>query len=287
MAKKKKEKSKLRSKLIHNYRLVVMNHDTFEENFSLKLNRLNVFVIGGLFALFLIISTIVLIAYTPLKEYIPGYSSTKFKKTASKLVYKVDSLEQKLNINEKYIKSIQAIFSDNIKTEDLNVESINHLKQEDLNLDASHKDSVFRHDIEQKDRFNIFEKAVKKNEVVFFAPVKGDITSGFNSKNKHFAIDIAVVENTPIKSVADGAVIFSGFTANTGYTLIIAHNQGFLSVYKHNKNLFKEQGDLVKSGEVVASSGSTGHITTGPHLHFELWSDGYPVNPLGYMQFSI
>lgn len=287
MVKKKKSKKTFRKKLVHDYRLVIMNHDTFEERLSFKLNRLNVFVIGGIAALLLIIFTYLLIAYTPLREYIPGYSSTKLKKTASTLVYKVDSLEQKLKVNETYINSIKALLTGNIKS--IDVDSIKSVKSErpnDLNLDASHQDSLFRHDIEQKDRFSVFEQATKKNEIVFFAPIKGAITGTFNAKNKHFAIDIAVPKNTPVKAVADGTVIFSSFTADTGYVLIIEHNQGFLSAYKHNESLFKEQGDLVKSGEVIANSGSTGSLTTGPHLHFELWSDGYPVNPQDYIDFK-
>ncbi len=287
MAKEKKNKSKFRKKLVHDYRLVIMNHDTFEERMSFKLNRLNVFVIGGLAALLLIVLTYLLIAFTPLREYIPGYSSAKLKKTASKMVYKVDSLEQKLKVNEKYIQSIQALLKGDIKPTDIDsIHSVKISKTENLNLHASHQDSIFRHDVEQKDRFSVFEQASKKNEIVFFAPVKGDITNKFNSKNKHFAVDIAIPKNTPVKAVADGTVIFSGFTADTGYVLIIEHVQGFLSVYKHNATLFKEQGDLVKSGEVIANSGSTGNLTTGPHLHFELWSEGYPVNPQDFIDFE-
>ena len=287
MAKKKKEKSKFRKKLVHDYRLVIMNHDTLEERISFKLNRLNVFVVGGILILLLIIFTYLLIAFTPLREYIPGYSSTKLKKKATELVYKVDSLEQQLKINDTYIKSVQNLLSGNIRSEKIqNHENISKSKGDNLNLDASHQDSIFRHDIEQKDRFSVFEQATKKNEIVFFAPVKGEITSNFNSKNKHFAIDIAVVKNTPVKAVADGTVVFSGFTADTGYIIILEHSQGFLSAYKHNETLFKEQGDLVKSGEVIANSGSTGNLTTGPHLHFELWSDGYPVNPTDFIDFK-
>ncbi len=264
-----------------------MNHDTFEERMSFKLNRLNVFVIGGLLALFLIIFTYLLIAFTPLREYIPGYSSTKLKKTASSLVYKVDSLEQKLKVNELYINKIQAMLNGDFSS-NVNIDTLVDKKQikENLNLNASHKDSIFRHDIEQKDRYSVFEQATKKNEIVFFAPVKGEITGTFNSENRHFAIDIAVVKNTPVKAVADGTVIFSGFTAETGYVIIIEHTQAFLSVYKHNASLFKEQGDLVKSGEVIASTGNTGELTTGPHLHFELWNDGYPVNPQDFIDFK-
>lgn len=263
-----------------------MNHDTFEEKVSFKLNRLNIFVLGSVFVILLISLTTILIAYTPLKEYIPGYSSTKLKKKATKLVYKVDSLEQKLKVNETYINNIQALFNGNIKIEEIDTQKNKPIKHENLNLYGSHQDSVFRHLIEQKDRFSVFEQATKKNEIVFFAPIKGEITSGFNSKNKHFAVDIAVDKNTPVKTIADGTVVFSGFTADAGYMIIIVHSQGFISIYKHNERLFKEQGDLVKSGEVIANSGSTGNLTTGPHLHFELWSNGYPVNPLDYINFE-
>jgi len=288
LAKKVKNKGKFHQKLVHDYRLVIMNNDTLEEKVSFKLNRLNVFVVGGLFVLLLVVFTYLLIAFTPLKEYIPSYSSSKLKKKATNLVYKVDSLEHKIKINENYIKSIQSLLSGNVTTIDTtsNNDNLKSIKSEGLNLNASHQDSIFRQNVEQKDRFSVFNKATKKNEIVFFAPVKGDITSKFNSKNKHFAIDIAVKKNTPVKSVADGTIIFSGFTADTGYMIVIAHSQGFLSIYKHNESLFKDQGDLVKLGEVIAKSGSTGNLTTGPHLHFELWSDGYPVNPLDYIDFE-
>lgn len=287
MAKKNKDKSTFRQRLVYNYRLVVMNDESLEELFSFKLNRLNVFVFGGLSAIFLIVLTSVLIAFTPIKEYIPGYSSTKLKKTASTLVYKIDSLEQKLLINEAYIKSIKSLLIGDIKKEDLSKNAtIKQLSVKDVQLSASATDSAFRQDIEQKDRFSIFERATKEKEIVFFAPVKGQISGNYNPKNKHLAVDIVLVKGTPIKAVADGAVVFSGFTVKTGYVMLLEHSQGFLSVYKHNDILFKEQGDLVKSGEVIANSGSTGTLTTGPHLHFELWNNGYPVNPVNYIDFE-
>ncbi len=264
-----------------------MNHDNLEVKMSFKLNRLNVFVIGSILALLLIVVTSVLIAFTPIKEYIPGYSSSKLKKTANQLVFKVDSLEQKISMNQKYLDGIQNLLNGNVNVTDVkSIDKSKTVNTTNLVLDASHQDSIFRHAIEEQDRYSVFEQATKKNEIVFFAPVKGEISNNFNSKNKHFAVDITVVNKTPVKAVADGTVIFSGFTADTGYVLILEHVQGFLSVYKHNSSLFKEQGDLVLSGEVIANSGSTGSLTTGPHLHFELWSDGYPVNPLDFIDFK-
>ncbi len=287
MSKKKKAKSKLREKLILKYRLVILNEDTLEERVSFKLNRLNVYVIGGVFAILLIFLTTILIAFSPLKEYIPGYSSTKLKKTATKLVEEVDSLDINLAINALYIKNIKDVLTGNIKTEELNKDSIvQQLNSEDVDLNPTKNETDFRDYIDEKERFSLFEKATKKTEIVFFAPLKGKITTTYNPKEKHFAIDVAVAKNTPIKAVANGTVIFADFTAETGHVLILEHQQGYLSVYKHNATLFKEQGDLVKSGEVIANSGSTGSLTTGPHLHFELWSDGYPINPTNFIDFE-
>lgn len=153
-------------------------------------------------------------------------------------------------------------------------------------LNASKTDSLFREKIESNDRFPLFDKAENKLDMVFFAPINGDISQDFNSDNKHFAIDIVSVTGTPVKAIEDGRVIFSEWTTETGYVLIIEHGTGFISVYKHNGVLLKQQGDFVKSGEAIATVGSTGELTTGPHLHFELWYNGYPVNPINYIDFK-
>lgn len=285
----KKKKNNLRKKLTYKYRLVILNDDTLEEKLSFKLNRLNVYILGGLFAITLIVFTSLLIAYTPLKEYIPGYTSTKYKKKVLKLEEEIRVYNNKLEANKIYLANIQNILNGNIDINSMKAltkDSINTKENlEELSLEPSKEETAFREKIEEQDRFSIFEKATKKNEIVFFAPLKGEITQGYNAKEKHYAIDIAVPLNTPVKAVADGTVIFSGFTPDTGNVLILEHPQGFLSVYKHNAMLFKEQGDLVKSGEVIANAGSTGSLTSGPHLHFELWNDGYPVNPTRFIEF--
>lgn len=287
MAKKKKQKSKLHEKLILKYRLVILNEDTLEEQVSFKLNRLNVYVIGGVFAIILIFLTAILIAFSPLKEYIPGYSSTKLKKKAIRLAEHANNLSDSITVNELYINNIKAILNGNIKVEEINHEPVAQTKNnENVDLNATKLETEFREKIEETEQFSLFEKATKKTQIVFVAPVKGKITSSFNQKEKHFAIDIAIIKDTPIKAVANGTIIFAGFTVETGFVLIIEHEQGYLSVYKHNASLFKEQGDLVTSGEVVANSGSTGTLSSGPHLHFELWSDGYQIDPTKFIDFE-
>lgn len=269
--------------------MVVLNEDTFEERFSLKLSRLNVFVFSGVFSVLLIGLTIILIAFTPLKEYIPGYSSTKLKRDAVRLAIESDSLKVKLAVLENYTKAIRPVLTGEIKDEET-IDSITDLSRKytvDLSkLNATREDSIFREEVDRKDRFPLSDESQDKAKIVFFAPITGSLSQSFNANNKHFAVDIVAKTGTPIKAVADGTVIFSEWTAETGYVIILKHSNGYISVYKHNGNLLKQQGDLVKSGEVIASVGSTGELTTGPHLHFELWSGGYAVNPLNYIDFN-
>jgi len=287
MAKKNK---KLKKKLTRKYRLVILNEDSFEERISFKINRLNILILGGVFSVLIIALTSVIIAYTPLKEYIPGYSSTALKQKATHLVYKSDSLERVLSVNNAYLDAIRKVLTgklDTFPTFDKN--SVVKAKPKAIDqrkLLPSEEDSVFRDQVELEDRFTLFNKATKKTKVVFFAPILGKVTQKFDIKTKHYAIDITAKTGTPVKSVADGTVIFAEWTAETGYVIIIEHTNGFLSVYKHNATLLKKQGDLVLTGEAIATVGNTGEFSTGPHLHFELWNDGYPIDPSQFIDFE-
>ena len=283
----KSKKEKIKEKLTFKYRFVVLNEDTFEERFSFKLNRLNAFIFGGVFSVLLIGLTILFITLTPLKEYIQGYSSSEMQKETTDLVYKVDSLNQALSVNDLYIENIQQVLKGEIKRVTFNKDSVlRQFQIDEIDFAPSPVDSVFREEVEQMDRFSVFQQAKKSTDIVFSTPIKGQITQQYDDQEKHFAVDIAVDQDTPVKAVADGTVVFRGFTADTGYVIVIEHGQGFTSIYKHNSSIFKEQGELVKSGEVVASAGSTGTFSTGAHLHFELWNDGYPVNPTNYINFD-
>ena len=289
MAKNNKKKGKLKQKLTNKYRLVVLNENTFEERFSLKLSRLNIYIFGGLFSVTLISATIVLIAFTPLKEYIPGYSSTHLQKNATKLTVESDSLKNRLAMLENYTNSIKSVLTGELTSDEV-IDSIQdsakRIQIDESTLDASKQDSIFREKIESRDRFPLSDESQNKLKIVFFAPISGNVSQSFNSENKHFAIDVVAKVGTPVKAAADGTVIFSEWTTETGYVIILKHANNFISVYKHNGTLLKQQGDLVQSGEAIASIGSSGELTTGPHLHFELWSDGYAVNPANYIDFK-
>ena len=289
MAEKEKRAKKIRKKLLHKYRLVVLNEATFEERFSFKLNRLNVFVFSSVFAVFLIALTTLIIAFTPLREYIPGYSSARLKKQATDLTYKTDSLQQVISINESYIASIRKVLSGDVKTVEFNKDSMMDLAADvnasRLDLTPSRQDSLLREKVLQEDKYNPLFSSENLN-LVLFPPVKGTISETYKPREKHYAVDIVTALNAPVKATADGTVIFAEWTAKTGFVILLEHGNNLISVYKHNASLAKEQGELVKAGEVIATAGNTGEYSTGPHLHFELWSEGYPINPANFIDFD-
>ncbi|RMA66001.1 M23 family metallopeptidase [Ulvibacter antarcticus] len=288
MAEKEKRSRKIRKKLLHKYRLVVLNEDTFEERFSFKLNRLNVFVFSTILAFFLIGFTTLLIAFTPLREYIPGYSSTALKKKATDLTFKTDSLQRLITINEQYVASIRKVLTGDVKMVDFNKDSIIEAAKRDTTiaiLTASKQDSLLRDKVAQEDKYNPLTNVSEVNYRLF-APVKGMISEKYDPLKKHFGVDVVAVKDAPVKATSDGTVIFAEWTAETGYVIILEHKDNLLSVYKHNAVLNKQQGQQVKEGEVIAIVGNSGEHTTGPHLHFELWSNGYPINPTNFIDFD-
>lgn len=288
MGLKKINKKKLQTKLLHKYRLVVLNEDTFEERFAVKLTRLNVFSLSSLAAIILIILTTLLIVLTPLREYIPGYSSAALQKQALNLSYKTDSLIKAINMNDLYIKSIKSALSGEVSSVVINKDSIFKAAQADTDvfeLIPSAADSILREKVSREDKYNLFKTATSSKDFVFFPPVNGPLSAGFDSKVKHYAVDIVTPINTPVKSTSDGRVIFTSWTSEAGYVIIIDHGDELISVYKHNSSLTKSQGEIVKSREVIAISGGSGELSTGPHLHFELWSNGVPLNPANFMDF--
>ncbi|MFN2261449.1 MAG: M23 family metallopeptidase [Psychroflexus sp.] len=290
MESSKENKRKVKQKLLHKYRLVILNEDTFEERLSFKLSRLNVILLVVFSSIILISGTALLIAFTPIREYIPGYSSTALKQKATRLTITVDSLENEVQKNEVYFKSIRRMLTgdlDSVSRQEIeNLEQVKLKESQTIDLQASKEDSILRAEVEQEDKYNLLEKATFQANFTLFPPVDGEISEAYNADEKHYAVDIVTKKDEPVKATADGTVIFSEWTAETGYVIIIEHSFGLISVYKHNDSLLKAQGDLVKAGEVIAIVGNTGEFSYGSHLHFELWVDGYPINPADYLNFE-
>ena len=288
MSAKKQNKKQLKKKWLHKYRLVVLNEDTFEEQFAMKLTRLNVFIFGATSAIILILLTTAFIAFTPLREYIPGYTSPTLQEKAVTLEKKTDSLYQITKMNDRYISSIKKVLNGEAAFESIDKDSIFASINPNLDpmaLNTSKADSLLRAQVENEDKYNLFQSATSVKNFVFFPPLKGTVSSEYDSKLQHYAVDIVVSENTPVKAVAEGRVVLASWTSDSGYVIIIDHGNQILSVYKHNAALTKKQGDFVKAQEVIASSGSSGQLSTGPHLHFELWNDGNPIDPTTLIDF--
>jgi murein DD-endopeptidase MepM/ murein hydrolase activator NlpD len=289
MAKKRKKGKEIKRKLLHKYRLVILNESTFEEKISFKLSRLNVFVTGTLFIIVLIGLTTLLVAFTPLREYIPGYSSTKLKRQATELTYKTDSLVTVLEYTNKYLENVRMVLRGDIENNGINRDSLFEqfkLDPSTINLKPIREDLALREQVELEDKYNLFERNISNSGEALFTPVSGTVTQAYDLQKKHYATDIVAAKETPVKSAGDGTVIFAEWTSDTGYVIIIEHKNDLISVYKHNGSLSKAQGDIVKAGEVIAAVGNTGKLTTGPHLHFELWKKGKPLNPQNYIDFN-
>jgi len=288
MSLKRFRKDRIKKQLFTKNRLVILNEETFEEIFSLKLTLMNVFLVATLGAFLIILVTTYIIAFTPLKEYIPGYSSSKLKQEATDLALKSDSLTTILQNNELYITSVRKALTGDVDYMKLSKDSIKAggVETNGIDLKPSESELELRKKVALEDKYNLFEKAKPKVDLVLFAPVRGPITQKYNAKEKHFAVDIALAKNTPIKAVVNGTVIFADWTPTNGNVIILRHNNDILSIYKHCESLTISQGDVVKTSEVIAIAGSTGEQSTGIHLHFELWKDGYPIDPTQFIDFD-
>ncbi len=289
MAKRSIKRKLLLRKLLNKRRLVILNEDTFEETFSLKLNLMNVFVVVTLSAIFLIGITSYIIAFTPLREYIPGYASTELKKNALDLAIKSDSLEKSFKLNNIYIASIKKVLAGDLEYAKLNKDSLKATEKQvvdEKTLLASSAEKELREKVIAEDKFNVFETAKPKVNFVLFPPAQGVIIEKYHAKNNHLAVKIALANNTPIKSVAAGTIIFADWTPSNGYVVIARHQEGILSVYKNAGSVTKKQGDTVKSGEVIALTGNTSNQETSINLHFELWKDGFPIDPTQFINFN-
>ncbi len=288
MKNKKEDKGFLKS-LINDYKIVISSEDTFEEKLSFKANKINAFIIMLVYSIILISFTISIVFFTQLRELVPGYSSSDLLNRAIYLTEKTDSLEQQIALNNKFYQSIEDVLSG--KTEDFIpkeiLESDTNYNNFDINtINPNIQDSILRSYVDNEDKFNLTKNELVIENKMFFTPITGEITQGFNSKDNHYALDISADIGTPVKSILEGKIIFSEWSVDTGYVIIIDHGQDIISVYKHNSKALKKQNDFVQAGEVIAYSGNQGNLSTGPHLHFELWKNGTPINPQPLLNFN-
>ena len=263
-----------------------MTDSSFEEKLSVKLTRINVIAFVCTLVFLCFFSTMLLIAYTPLSEYVPGKSSIEVQKSLIELNIKSDSLEAILANRSIYLENINKIINgEELVNPENYAEKMN--TQIPVSFEKSKEDSLFRVKVEAEDKSSIHKKynPVSSNTLMFFTPLSGLISDGYNSKTKHFGIDLVAKEKSRISSVLEGTVIISHWAYETGYVIGVQHKNDYLSFYKHNSVLLKSVGDYVNAGDHIAIIGNSGEFSSGPHLHFELWHKGTPVNPENYISF--
>lgn len=249
------EQKSTRSDFFTKYKIIVFDEETLGQKAQYRLSKSHVVFYSVFLFVLGIVLFWVLLAFTPLKKLFQETSLEQMtsKQEAGELAKKVISLERQIEANNKYINSLRQILKgENVELPDLDIPQTNETAEK-----------------------------VKKN--FLFTPVKGVLTGKFDPSKNHFAIDIAAKKGDAVMACDDGVVIFSEWSATTGYVLIILHSGNRVSIYKHNSISYKKQGDRVKMGEAIAAVGNTGELTTGPHLHFEYWIDGKPVNPRDYL----
>lgn len=285
-------KKPLMQRLKTTYRMVVMNHETFEEVRSFKLSLLNVYVFLSTLMVAVALLVASLIIFTPLKRYIPGFGDLKEYKEVLRLSQKVDDLEDEIKAHQTYTDNFKRMLTSDVETEkEVPKESV-ELPDSAYVIKRIPEDEKLRQSLEvvsgnsnNSQLVNVSPKDVPLSQFYFIPPLVGEISKVYESK-KHPAIDILAPKNTPIKAIMDGFVVSADWSLEYGNTIAIQHSNNIITFYKHNSSLLKKTGSFVKAGEAIAIIGNTGELSSGPHLHFELWHKGKPINPSEYIKFN-
>jgi hypothetical protein len=271
------------------YRLGIYNDTTYEQVFHFRLKGREVLVVIVISIILLVGLTTFFIAFTPMREFIPGYPNKETRKIMQNNILKIDSLENVLIEWTHYWNNSIRVLSGNSTQIVQNPPDSNVVNRPFVDI-RSKQDSLFRDRIEREERFDFkdnFQLKKSKNisDLHFMSPLKGKITSKFNVGENHIGVDIVSSPNDVVVATFDGTVIMAEWTLETGNSILIQHSDNIISVYKHNAKLLKKQGSKVKAGDAIAIMGNSGELTYGPHLHFELWFNGVPVDPEQYIAF--
>ncbi|MCB0550891.1 MAG: M23 family metallopeptidase [Phaeodactylibacter sp.] len=284
---------RIKQQMRHTYRLVVMNNETFEEVGSYRLTLLNVYIFVSTLLVVVAMLVVLAVAFTPLKRYMPGYGEGgENREEVERLFREVKKLEKQLAAQEEYSTNMRKVLVGDVET----AKDIIKGNTADTSgaIERSQEEEQLRQEMElqkvglaaQRPRTTNFSpRDVPLEQMYFNTPVRGEISAGFMPDNKHFGVDVLAAKNTAIQAAMDGYIFFSDWTLETGNTIGIQHANNTITFYKHNSVLLKKAGNFVKAGEAVAIIGNTGTLSDGPHLHFELWHKGNPVDPRDYIKF--
>ena len=277
------------NKKITHFRLSLLDAKTHKQLFSLRFNRTGFFVSVVTITVVLCAAIYSLIAFTPIRTFIPGYPDAQTKRAAIQNAIKIDSLESIIYRWELYSENLRRVVEGE---QPVNVDSliaINRQQKEAARREEylNRQDSLLRKEVKEEEMFDISSRRQRNLPIEgmsFFVPLKGAISQGYDPVI-HPYLDITAPKGSIVNAIADGTVIFDGWSEEAGYTIQIQHNGDIVSIYKHNEKLLKKTGDKVKAGTPIAMIGSTGLLSTGDHLHFELWHKGENLDPTNYINF--
>ena len=273
------------------YRFSVVNDTTFQEVWRVKLTQYNAFLLITALVLFIIGATASLLAFTNLREIIPGYPDITMRRNILMSAIRLDSLERELELRDKYFMNLNAIISGNKPVGSYSANDTTGYHSE-ITFRKTPEDSALRAQVENEEKYNLTVGSVSSENPTslaslhFFPPVKGIISGKYDPRTRHYGTDIVTKPRSPVSAALDGTVIFTGWTMETGFVIEIQHPNNIVSVYKHNANLLKETGDIVRAGELISIVGNSGELyTSGPHLHFEIWYKGSSLDPEKHILF--
>lgn len=270
------------------YKLSFINENTLEEVWSFRLSQLSVFISLGVFAFSLVAFTALIIIMTPIRNYLPGYLDVEVRKEIVQNALRADSLERMIEIQNLYLKNVTGIISGTIELDSIReIDSLARIDA-DFEIPRSPEEEEYVKNFEQEEKYNLAvlnTNPLPVDGLFFYKPVNGMISSHYQADIHHFGVDIAAAPKESVLATLDGTVMYAGYDPNQGNVIQLQHKNGFVSVYKHNELLLKEPGEQVVAGEAIALVGNTGKLSTGPHLHFELWYNGKPVNPEDFIVF--
>lgn len=283
-----------KEKLRNTYRLVVMNDESFEEVGSYKLSLLNLYVAISAAIVLVVFLVSILIFFTPIKRLVPGYGDAS-SGDLLEINKTIANLEKQLEEQKNYTDSFRRMITGDDETEsDVKEEKIVEIDSLQA-VPIIKEDEILRQEVEEEVQsqqrqkigsINVSSNDMPLEQLYFMPPITGVVSEQFMPDKKHYGTDILAPKNTPVKATLDGFVISSDWTLETGNTISIQHSNNLISIYKHNSALLKETGNFIKAGEAVAIIGNTGTLSNGPHLHFELWHKGKPINPEDFITFE-
>ena len=268
------------------YKLTIINENTLEEVIGIHVSKLNGMsvLLSAVTIIFLIAA--VIIAFTPLRNYLPGYMNSEVREQNVSNALRADSLQEALTRQNMYIMNIQDILSGNVRVDTVqSIDSLTIVRSEEL-MERTREEEELRKQYEERERYNLTSvNGSGTSDLIFHRPTRGMISAGFDAEKGHYGLDIVSNPNESVLAVLDGTVLMATYTADSGYIIAVLHGQDMVSVYKHCGVLLKKQGDTVKAGEAIALVGKSGEKTSGTHLHFELWNRGHALDPSKYIVF--